>query len=375
MLRRSFLSLGLVAVGASLARCRSEPAAGSAATDDAPEASAPRPRPRPGTEAASLRRLAEVGPLQGPDALGLRLPRGFSARIVARSSELVAGTRHRWHAAPDGGATFRAPDGGHVYVSNCESEHDAGASALRFDRHGALVDAYPILRGTRLNCSGGPTPWATWLSCEEREGGQVWECDPLGRRPAVVRPALGAFVHEAVTVDPIRHHLYLTEDVPVEWLPVPDPTASATPTRHQVPSSTPFDGGEGVWWHEGVVYFTTKGANRVWAFDTSASRLALLYDGSRNARAPLRGVDALTVSPGGDLLVAEDGGDMQLVAIAPNGTLAPLLQIVGQPASEITGPALDPSGNRLYFSSQRGSSGAAHGEQGITYLVTGPFFV
>jgi secreted PhoX family phosphatase len=30
--------------------------------------------------------------------------------------------------------------------------------------------------------------------------------------PAVVRPALGVFNHEAVAVDTVKHHLYLTED-------------------------------------------------------------------------------------------------------------------------------------------------------------------
>jgi hypothetical protein len=42
--------------------------------------------------------------------------------------------------------------------------------------------------------------------------------------------------------------------------------------------------------------------------------------------------------------------------------------VVGQDRSEITGPAFDPSGTRLYFSSQRGAAG-----WGITYEVTGPF--
>jgi secreted PhoX family phosphatase len=75
----------------------------------------------------------------------------------------------------------------------------------------------------------------------------------------------------------------------------------------------------------------------------------------------------LTLSCCGDVLVAEDGGDMQVVAILPDGTLKPLLQVTGHSGSEITGPAFDPSGTRLYFSSQRGPSG------GVTYEVTGPF--
>ena len=68
-------------------------------------------------------------------------------------------------------------------------------------------------------------------------------------------------------------------------------------------------------------------------------------------------------------MVAEDGGDMRISAIAPDGTVEPILQIVGQDDSEITGPAFSPDGSRLYFSSQRG--GATYG--GITYEVSGPF--
>jgi hypothetical protein len=48
-----------------------------------------------------------------------------------------------------------------------------------------------------------------------------------------------------------------------------------------------------------------------------------------------------------------------------------IAQVVGQPNSEVTGPAFDPSGTRLYFSSQWGASG--RGRDGITYEVTGPF--
>jgi len=30
-----------------------------------------------------------------------------------------------------------------------------------------------------MNCGGGKTWWDTWLTCEERSGGHVWEVDPL----------------------------------------------------------------------------------------------------------------------------------------------------------------------------------------------------
>src|SRR5690606_298681 len=119
-------------------------------------------------------------------------------------------------------------------------------------------------------------------------------------------------------------------------------------TREQVPGATVFDGGEGIWFHDDVVYVATKGDNRVWAYDVEAARLSVLYDRATAADPDaLRGVDNLTVSCCGDVLVAEDGGSMQVVAVLPDGTLRPLVQVVGHDGSEITGPAFDPSGTRL----------------------------
>ena len=69
--------------------------------------------------------------------------------------------------------------------------------------------------------------------------------------------------------------------------------------------------------------------------------------------------------------VAEDGGNMQIVTILPSGELKTLVKIEGQDDSEVTGPAFDPSGTRLYFSSQRGTGGSD--ADGITYEVSGPF--
>lgn len=122
------------------------------------------------------------------------------------------------------------------------------------------------------------------------------------------------------------------------------------PTRNQVSSGTPF----------------------VWALDTHTQILRIIYDFASSATPVLRGVDNLTVSPSGQLLVAEDGGDMQLVVLDANGNAAPLLQVDGQSNSEITGPALSPDGTRLYFSSLRGPF--IDGQSlGVTYEVAGPF--
>lgn len=363
--------------------------------------------------------LVQVGELQAPDDLGLRLPLGFSSRIVAAAGQRLIKDRwwrrtsYRWHINPDGGATFPTQDGGWIYASNSETiaPLGGGVSAVRFRPDGVVDDAYRILGSTNINCAGGPTPWNSWLSCEEVDFGRVFECDPFGQKAAEERPALGYFKHEAVAVDSLLGQLFLTEDerdgrfyrfLPdgldsqnrlnlhagvlqaasvdsqgyVTWIDIPNPTPNLfqTPTRQQLPESTAFNGGEGIWYADGFVYFTTKGDNRVWKLDTNLNQLSILYDAATAPEPILTGVDNITVSSGGDLLVAEDGGDMQIVVIDQEGNLAPLLQIVGQDSSEITGPAFSPDHSRLYFSSQRGSEVFGGGSGlGITYEVTGPF--
>ena len=68
----------------------------------------------------------------------------------------------------------------------------------------------------------------------------------------------------------------------------------------------------------------------------------------------LSGVDNITMTPFGEVLVAEDGGSMQVVVVYPDGKLVPLLEIVGQDQSEIAGIAFSPDGKRMYFTSDRG---------------------
>jgi secreted PhoX family phosphatase len=118
------------------------------------------------------------------------------------------------------------------------------------------------------------------------------------------------------------------------------------------------------------LWFTTKGDNRVWELDVATGALSVLYDAGRYTSPVLVGVDNIVAAATGDLFVCEDKGDLQLVLLAPDGDVWPFLEVTGQPGSELTGPAFDPSGSRLYFSSQRGPTGTG---PGVTYEVRGPF--
>ncbi|MEX2570001.1 MAG: alkaline phosphatase PhoX [Gemmatimonadota bacterium] len=185
------------------------------------------------------------GPLYraGPE---LALPEGFQyVRLGVEGTVMSDGVPTP--RAHDGMAAFRLPNGNVRLIRNHE-DRDAPANArLRgpattaYDLRGGggttsleiavpesgppeLIRDFVSLNGTIFNCAGGPTPWGTWLSCEEitegvergwnRPHGYVFEVAADAEGPVACEPlrAMGRFTHEAVAVDPDSGILYLTED-------------------------------------------------------------------------------------------------------------------------------------------------------------------
>ena len=261
---------------------------------------------------------APAQPGAGPyGALGARTPTASGSRPASPAGSSPAPAR-RSPAPPTPGTTPptaarvtpTAPAGSTSPTRR--STRPAARARCGSRRRARSPCAYRILSSTRQNCAGGETPWNTWLSCEEVDRGYVYETDPWGVNAAVRRDAMGRFKHEAAAADPVRQVIYLTEDetdgcfyrfIPTTWgdlstgtlqvrspapatsgsftwANVPDPDGSPTATRNQVSGAKRFNGGEGCYYANDTVWFTTKGDNRVWQLNLAAGTIELAYDDS-----------------------------------------------------------------------------------------------
>ena len=185
------------------------------------------------------------GPLI-PDPAGmLDLPHGFRYKILSREGTITSG-RPPVPSRFDGMGTFPDRNGGSRLVRNHECSPTAtikvvappertydpaaagGTSTVVADKHNNKTGEHISLGGSAINCSGGITPWRTWLTCEETElkagdpttgytkdHGFIFEVDPYDDRrndnPTPLKE-MGRFQHEAVAIDPATGIVYETED-------------------------------------------------------------------------------------------------------------------------------------------------------------------
>jgi len=167
----------------------------------------------------------------------LELPRGFNYTAISLTGEMMD-DGGRVSGGHDGMAAFPVPNRTTVLVRNHElnptsngvvapKQYDrigGGTTTLVVGSNRRIIRQYASLAGTIRNCAGGPTPWGSWVSCEEtfNQGlpgvvrhGYNFEV-PASANIAVADPvplvAMGRFNHEAIAVDPDTGFVYETED-------------------------------------------------------------------------------------------------------------------------------------------------------------------
>jgi secreted PhoX family phosphatase len=183
----------------------------------------------------------------------ISLPKGFEYNVFGRVKEKMSDGRPT-PPLHDGMWTFRVGKelrivrnhevtNGHIprpgsaigSKNHYDAEAGGGTTTLVIDpKTNTVIRDFVSLSGTLVNCAGGPTPWGSWISCEETTLGAAIRTTASGaKRGGFSKPhgycfevpadansevvpvplkAMGRFEHEAIAVDRKTGIVYQTED-------------------------------------------------------------------------------------------------------------------------------------------------------------------
>jgi len=329
---------------------------------------------------------------------GLLLSKGLTSRIIATAGKKVALANgeqsvDQFHLYPDYGHAFADPDpnnpGGWIYMSNSEmGSAQGGVGALKFDSKGDVIDYRMLLRGTNRNCGGGPTPWGSYITCEETTGGRNWQVDPSGIRTSGVislgNDGIGgsfeSFAYDLSAPD--APQFFVTEDATrgalQRWRPTnpdwndpwnilhgpgttdylvlePDTgTFYFTPDRALAEANAAdlYPNSEGIDSVGGMLYFVSKAMKGLYILD--------LHNGTYTSHTTSNGAfdgqpdQVKRLLPSVDLLYFTEDGTAKPGIHGRNQNGAYFTIMEGyDPTDESTGLAMSPDAMHLYFALQR----------------------
>jgi secreted PhoX family phosphatase len=294
------------------------------------------------------------------------------------------------------------------------------------------------LVGTLSNCGGGATPQNSMIICEEccdilgKRHGYAFEV-PASCEPGITKPiplkAMGRFKREGIAMVPETGIIYQTEDqvdslfyrfIPdnpqklteggrlqclaaldnpqldtrnwkvqkfppgetfeVYWIDLKDPDTEKDDLRQRGHSkgAALFGGGEGMFLHDGTVYFVctnggTEAKGQIWKYvpspyegtpqeKESPGKLELFVE--PNDPKVLDHPDQLTVAQNGDIFVCEDGDDTQyMIGITQEREIFKFAKNAKN-ESEMSGVCFSPDSSTMFVNILA---------SGMTYAITGPW--